>query len=51
MTGDENQVEAACFLLAHGADPLNLAVEGGLRQITRDTEMERLQKWRVPPMH
>src|SRR5437899_2789276 len=41
----ENQVEVAAFLLDHGADPLSLAVNDSLLEITRDRgyhEMEKL---------
>lgn len=41
----ENQVEVATFLLDHGADPLSLAVNDNLLDITRDrgyAEMEEL---------
>lgn len=41
----ENQIEAASFLLEHGADPLSLAVGDSLLDITRDrgySEMEQL---------
>jgi ankyrin repeat protein len=41
----ENQVEVAEFLLDHGADPLSLAVNDSLVEITRDRgypEMEKL---------
>jgi ankyrin repeat protein len=41
----ENQVAAAAFLLEHGADPLSLAVNDSLLEITRDrgyTEMQAL---------
>lgn len=41
----ENEVEVAAFLLEHGADPLSLAVNDSLLDITRDRgylEMEKL---------
>lgn len=41
----QNQLQIARFLLEHGADPLSLAVDNGLLDITRDRgypEMEKL---------
>ena len=40
----ENQIEAARFLLEHGADPLSLAVNDSLLDITRDRGYGEMQK-------
>jgi len=40
----ENQIEAARFLLEHGADPLRLAVNESLLDITRDRGYGEMQK-------
>ncbi len=40
----ENQVEVAAFLLAHGADPLSLAVNDSLLDICRDRGYVELEK-------
>src|SRR6266851_4128541 len=39
----ENQFEVAAFLLAHGADPLGLAVNDSLLDITRDREYGEME--------
>jgi ankyrin repeat protein len=40
----ENQIEVAAFLLAHGADPLSLAVNDNLLDITRDRGYAEMKK-------
>jgi ankyrin repeat protein len=50
----ENQVEVAAFLLEHGADPLSLAVNDSLLEITRDrgyVEMEKLLEANLAGAH
>jgi ankyrin repeat protein len=50
----ENQIEVAAFLLEHGADPLSLAVNDTLLEITRDrgyVEMERLLEAALASAH
>ncbi len=50
----ENQVEVAAFLLEHGADPLSLAVNDSLLDITRDrgyVEMEKLLEASLASAH
>lgn len=50
----ENQVEIARFLLDHGADPLGLAVNDSLLQITRDrgyTQLEKLLEEKYAMLH
>ncbi|MGH9752430.1 MAG: sigma-70 family RNA polymerase sigma factor [Blastocatellia bacterium] len=50
----ENQVEVVAFLLEHGADPLSLAVNDSLLDITRDrgyVEMEKLLEANLAGAH
>ncbi|MEK6321935.1 MAG: ankyrin repeat domain-containing protein [Acidobacteriota bacterium] len=50
----ENQVEVAAFLLEHGTDPLGLAVNDSLLDITRDrgyVEMEKLLEAKLASLH
>ncbi|MBI3922146.1 MAG: ankyrin repeat domain-containing protein [Armatimonadetes bacterium] len=50
----ENQVEVAVFLLDHGADPLSLAVNDNLLDISRDrgyVEMEELLETTLATVH
>src|SRR5712692_266965 len=50
----ENQIEVARFLLEHGADPLSLAVNDSLLDITRDrgySEMEKLLEANLVSIH
>ena len=50
----ENQVEVAAFLLEHGADPLSLAVNDSLLDITRDrgyVDMEKLLEANLAGAH
>jgi ankyrin repeat protein len=50
----ENRIEVADFLLEHGADPLGLAVNDTLLEITRDrghTELERLLEAKLASLH
>ena len=50
----ENQLEVAAWLLEHGADPLGLAVNDSLLDITRDRgygEMEKLLQDRLSSAH
>jgi len=50
----ENRVEVAAFLLEHGADPLSLAVNDNLLDITRDRgyrEMENLLETSLATLH
>lgn len=50
----ENQIEVAAFLLEHGTDPLGLAVNDSLLDITRDrgyVEMEKLLEAKLASLH
>jgi ankyrin repeat protein len=50
----ENQLQVAAFLLEHGADPLGLAINDSLLDITRDrgyTEMEQLVRANLASVH
>jgi ankyrin repeat protein len=50
----ENRIEVVGFLLDHGADPIGLAVNDSLLQITRDrgyTEMENLLESKLLRLH
>jgi ankyrin repeat protein len=50
----ENQIEVAAFLLEHGADPIGLAVNDSLLDITRDrgyAEMEKMLESKLASMH
>ena len=50
----ENRIEVAAFLLEHGTDPLGLAVNDSLLDITRDrgyVEMERLLETALANIH
>lgn len=44
----ENRIEVVDWLLGHGADPLSLAVNDSLLEITRDRGYGELENLRMP---